>query len=57
MYDIAKSNCKIAVLIEDADELDTTSIENCNNVGVMAGASTPRSSIEEVIRKLEDYEK
>lgn len=47
----------MAILVEDADELDTTSMENCNKVGVMAGASTPRSSIEEVIRKLEDYEK
>ena len=47
----------MAVLIEDANEIDTTSMENRNKVGVMAGASTPRSSIEEVIKKLEDYEK
>ena len=57
MYDIAKNNCQRAVLIEDADEIDTTSMENCNKVGVMAGASTPRSSIEEDVKKLEDYEK
>ena len=47
----------MAILIEDANEINTTSIENCNKVGVMAGASTPHNSIEEVIRKLEDYEK
>ena len=47
----------MAVIIEDADEIDTTSMENCNKVGVMAGASTPRNSIEEVVKKLEDYEK
>lgn len=52
LYDIASSLCNNSYIVETADDL----IEDYSifdKVGVMAGASTPKSSIEEVLNKLE----
>ncbi len=52
LYDIASSLCNNSYIVETADDL----IEDYSifdKVGVMAGASTPKSSIEEVLKKLE----
>ncbi len=50
LYEIAEANTK-TYLIETVDELDS-SIFEYENVGVMAGASTPKESIDEVIEYL-----
>lgn len=65
MYEIACSNCKNAICIETADELNIENIKNkknilcndksrqeCFTVGIMAGASTPKKSIEDVYDKI-----
>lgn len=58
LYDIAAKNCPNTILVESVDELkeeNRTKIETIKNlekVGIMAGASTPRESIEEVITLL-----
>ena len=50
LYEIASSNT-VTYLIETVDELDD-SIFEYENVGVMAGASTPKESIDDVITYL-----
>jgi len=55
LYDIASKNCKTAVNIESAEELDLEEIIKYNKIGIMAGASTPQISIDEVICTIENY--
>lgn len=54
LFDIAKHNCQVAICIETVDDLKTEQILDYNKVGIMAGASTPKQSIEEVIKTLEN---
>lgn len=49
LFDIAKENCNNTFIVETKDELDLDVINKCNKVGIMAGASTPDESIDEVI--------
>lgn len=51
LYDISCKNCKDAVLIQDKDDEDLKEkIKNkYETIGIMAGASTPQESIDEVV--------
>jgi len=53
LYEISLKNCPNTYLIETKKELDLEQIKNFNNIGIMAGASTPRKNIEEVVQLLE----
>ena len=53
LYDIAQKICKNTILIENSEELDKEKILKCKKIGIMAGASTPQKSIDEVIKILE----
>ena len=48
LFDIAKKNCKNCICIETAKELNVQDLRKYNKIGIMAGASTPKKSIEEV---------
>lgn len=50
LYEIAKNNCDNTILVETAKELEIK--EPVEKIGIMAGASTPKESIEEVIKFL-----
>lgn len=50
LYEIAKKNCKSTVLVENAQELILK--DEPQKIGIMAGASTPKESVEEVIEFL-----
>ena len=52
LYDIAKKNCENTFIIETKDEIDRNQVCHFDRIGIMAGASTPRESIEEVIQKI-----
>lgn len=52
LYDISSSNCKNTYLIETVKDLDINKITNFNNIGIMAGASTPKESIDEVVNAI-----
>ena len=54
LYEIASKNCKNTVCIEDKSELNLEQILLGNIVGVMAGASTPKESIDEVVKLLKN---
>lgn len=52
LYDIAKRNCINTFIIETKNEIEKKQIENFDKIGIMAGASTPMESINEVIEKI-----
>lgn len=54
LYDIAKQNCNIAIAIENVKDLNLQELKNTKKVGIMAGASTPKESIDKVIEKLKE---
>lgn len=49
LYDIAKENCKNTIIVETKDELDMKNINQFEKIGIMAGASTPEYSINDII--------
>ena len=49
LYDIAKKYCHKVLFIENANELERQKLKNIDRVGIMAGASTPKKSIDEVV--------
>lgn len=56
LYDIASSKCGNTFIVETINDLDTDM--TCYDVvGVMAGASTPKESIDDVVRYLENVNK
>ena len=54
LYDIAKKYCINAMLIENAEELKFESMNLVDKIGIMAGASTPKESIEKVVKTIEN---
>ena len=48
LYEVSKKNCENTVLIETVKELDRVD-DKFQKIGIMAGASTPQESIDEVI--------
>lgn len=52
LYEIALKNCKKTICIETKDELEKELYKNSETIGIMAGASTPQKSIDEVVNTL-----
>lgn len=50
LYEVAKKNCAHTILIESVQELDIKA--QIEKIGIMAGASTPKESIDAVIEYL-----
>jgi len=57
LFEIAKQNCKKAICIETVDDLNLEEVYNYSKIGIMAGASTPKESINEVIENIENKNK
>jgi len=55
LYELASKNCNMTVCIESSEELDLEEIIKYNKIGIMAGASTPQISIDEVVCTIENY--
>ena len=53
LYDISNKNCQNVIFVQNSEELDIKKIKNFEKIGIMAGASTPKESIDEIIKKLE----
>ena len=56
LYQIAEQNCNCSFYIEVAEELNLKDIAKFNKIGIVAGASTPKQNIEEVIAMLKNVE-
>lgn len=54
LYEISKENCNNVVAVENKSELNLESLKGVNKIGIMAGASTPEESINEIIQLIED---
>lgn len=54
LYEISKKNCSNSICIESINEVDTDALKNAKIVGIMAGASTPQCSIDEVIEMVKN---
>lgn len=52
LYEIAKINCNNSMLIENSEELDKEKVKKYEKIGIMAGASTPKKSIDSVVEML-----
>lgn len=52
LYEIAIKNCSKVICIENSNEIDLLDFVNINKVGIMAGASTPQDSIDDVVKIL-----
>lgn len=52
LYEVAKKYCKNCVHVETKEELKSEELKGFAKIGVMAGASTPKKSIEEVVEML-----
>ena len=48
LYKIAKDNCANSILVENEEDLDKELIKG-DKIGIMAGASTPKKTIEKVV--------
>ncbi len=46
---VAEENCGKVYLVQTVDDLKTVEFDKNNKIGIMAGASTPKESIEQVI--------
>lgn len=49
LYEIARKNCDNVFFVETKEELQVEKIKNVKSLGIMAGASTPQKSIEEIV--------
>lgn len=54
LYETAKKYCNNVQFIETAQELDIKQLKKLNKIGIMAGASTPQKSIQEVLEIIKE---
>lgn len=54
LFYIAQENCNKAIWIQTKDDLDLNEIKQYSNIGIMAGASTPKESIDGVVECIEN---
>ena len=56
LYEISKNNNDNTFIVQTVDELKDKDFSKYKHIGVMAGASTPKKSIDEVIEYLKEIE-
>ena len=54
LYEVAKNNNENTFIVQTVDELEGKDFSSYKHIGVMAGASTPKQSIDEVVNFLEE---
>ena len=54
LFELSKENCD-TILIQEKEDLDDISFSKIGKVGLMGGASTPRSILDEIIKYLKKY--
>ncbi|MCL2662434.1 MAG: bifunctional 4-hydroxy-3-methylbut-2-enyl diphosphate reductase/30S ribosomal protein S1 [Oscillospiraceae bacterium] len=54
LADICKGHCKNVLFVQNASDIDLSSVKSADVVGITAGASTPAFIIKEVTRKMKE---
>ena len=54
LFEISKENCKNTYIVETKDELNLNDFNKNDKIGVVAGASTPRKTIDEIVDYLKN---
>ncbi|MBQ3409324.1 MAG: 4-hydroxy-3-methylbut-2-enyl diphosphate reductase [Clostridia bacterium] len=54
LYEISCKDCQKVICIEDKSEIDLSNFDGVNKVGIMAGASTPQKSVDDVVNLLKN---
>lgn len=54
LYEIATKKCNKSILIENSIEIDKEELKKYKKIGIMAGASTPKKSIDSVVEMLNE---
>lgn len=49
LYEIADKNCKNSLLVQTKNDLDYEYLKGFNRIGIIAGASTPQSVIDDIV--------
>ena len=57
LYDISIKNCKNVECVETINDLKIEEIKKFTKIGIMAGASTPNESVEEIVKALKGEDK
>ncbi len=52
LYDISCKNCKNVIFVESGKDIEKEKICGFEKIGIMAGASTPRKSVDEIVKLL-----
>ena len=52
LYELAKKNLNDVFFVQDASDLNLSLFNNCDSIGIMAGASTPDVVVLEIIKEL-----
>ncbi len=52
LYDVCRANCTNTCWVETADEVNISDFSKCENIAVVAGASTPAGIIKEVLKTM-----
>jgi len=55
LFEIAEVNCATALCVETKEDIKHINFSFFHTIGIMAGASTPQSSIQEICEMLEKY--
>ena len=56
LYEISSKNCKNVIFAENIDDIDLNFVRQFEKIGVMAGASTPRQSIDDIVNFIKQEE-
>lgn len=52
LYVVAKKYCANTIFVETMDQMDLNEVCKNSKIGIMAGASTPKQSIKEIVEKI-----
>ena len=56
LYEIAKQYCENTICVENQEQLPIEEVQKFQKIGIMAGASTPQISIQEIINIIKNKE-